>query len=133
MTIDSFATLLDAANARPEPQLMLLTFAALEAEPQQRPAPGQAPRMALAPLGCVDRRAPELASFRALAAEAQRALGGAHWDVLLVTTLSGRAGQWPDEHQAGGALRAMVDAIKQGKMDGMLAFDRDGEPLRWAA
>lgn len=133
MTIDSFATLLDAAKGRPEPQLFLLTFAAFEAEPQQHAAPGQPPRMALAPLGCVDRRAPELAGFDDLAAEARQALGGARWDVLLVSTLSACAGQWPDERQAGSALRAMVNAIKLGQMNGMLAFDRDGELLRWAA
>lgn len=133
MTIDSFASLLAAAGARPEPQLLLLTFAALEAEPQRAGAPGQRPRMALAPVACVDKRAPDVAGFDALAAEAQGALGGAHWDMLLVSTLSGCAGQWPDERQADAALRAMLNAIKQGKMDGMLAFGRDGAPMVWAA
>lgn len=133
MTIDSFAGLLAAANTRPEPQLLLLTFAALEAEPQQAAAPGRKPRMALAPLACVDKRAPDVAGFEALAREAQGALGGAHWDVLLVSTLSGCAGQWPDERQADAALRSMLNAIKLGKMDGMVAFGQDGAPLRWAA
>ncbi|WUR10888.1 hypothetical protein E7V67_014260 [[Empedobacter] haloabium] len=133
MTIDSFAALLAAASTRPEPQLLLLTFAALEAEPQQATTPGRKPRMALAPLACVDKRAPDVAGFDALAAEARGALGGAHWDVLLVSTLSGCAGQWPDERQADGALRTMLNAIKLGKMAGMAAFGPDGAPLRWAA
>ena len=127
MTIDSFATLLDAARTRPQPQLMLLIFAALEAEP------GMPGRQALAPVACVDKRAPDVASFAALAEEAQAALGGAHWDVLLVSTLSGSALQWPAEAQAEAALRAMVAAVRQGEMAQMLAFDRAGEPLRWAA
>lgn len=127
MTIDSFATLLDAARTRPEPQLMLLTFAALEAEP------GMPGRQALKPVACVDKRAPDVASFAALADEAQGALGGAQWDVLLVSTLSGTALQWPDERQAEAALRAMIAAIRLGRMEKMLAFDRAGMPLRWAA
>ena len=127
MTIDSFATLLDAARARPEPQLMLLTFAALEAEP------GRPGRQALTPVACVDKRAPDVADFATLAREAAEALGGAHWDVLLVSTLSGTALQWPDTRQAEAALRAMIAAIRLGKMEKMVAFDRDGMPLRWAA
>ena len=127
MTIDSFATLLDAARARPETQLMLLTFAAMEAEP------GMPDRQALTPVACVDKRAPDIASFAALADEAHGALGGAQWDVLLVSTLSGSALQWPDERQAEAALRAMIAAIRLGRMEKMLAFDRAGMPLRWAA
>lgn len=133
MTIDSFAGLLAAATTRSEPQLLLLTFAALEQEPQQAAAPGRPPRMALAPLACVDKRAPDVTGFDALTREAQGALGGAHWDVLLVSTLSGCAGQWPDERQADSALRSMLNAIKLGKMDSMLAFGKDGNPMLWAA
>ena len=70
MTIDSFATLLDAARARPEPQLLLLTFAALEAEP------GRPGRQALMPVACVDKRATDVTDFTTLAQEAVEALGG---------------------------------------------------------
>ena len=55
---------------------------------------------------------------------------GQEWDVLLVTSLSGQNGVLPNPQQTDDALREMVQIVRQGQMDRLLAFDRSGDLLR---
>jgi hypothetical protein len=134
MDIDRFDDLLRAARAQPEPQRLLLVFAG--AEMPERPTPAQRAAFeageggALAPLMCVDKDVAELSGFDALVAEAARA--GPPWAIVFAAALSGRGGLPPADHQTDAALRHMVEAIKAGRLDGMLPFDRSGEPVRLA-
>jgi hypothetical protein len=84
----------------------------------------------LAPLMCVDKAAETLTSFDALCSEAARA--GPPWAIVFTAALSGRDGQPPSTADTDAALRHMVDAVKAGRLDGMLPFNRAGEPVQLA-
>ena len=125
MKIAIFEELLLAAAVQPQPQRLLMAFAV--AEPEENGAPGRA---TLVPVMCVDKQVGELDTFANLAEEAGHM--GKAWDVLLVTTLSGRGGVLPDQRQTDVALNKMLSAIQNGQMDSLLAFDRGGELLHHA-
>mgnify|MGYP003528769868 CR=1 FL=1 len=72
----------------------------------------------------------ELAGFDALCAEAAQA--GPPWAIVFTAALSGRNGQPPSGADIEAALQHMVDAIKSGRLDGMLPFNRQGEPVQLA-
>jgi hypothetical protein len=124
MNIATFEDLLVAAALQPEPQRLLLAFA------QAEPEPGGAGRATLVPVMCVDKQVGELDTFPHLVEEAQAM--GQPWDVLLVSTLSGNGGQLPDARQTEDGLHALIQAIRMGQMERMLAFDRGGDLLRHA-
>jgi hypothetical protein len=126
MQIATFEELLIAAAVQPQPQRLLMTFALAEAEPE-----ATAGRTTLVPVMCVDKQVGELDTFANLAEEAHNM--GQEWDVLLVTSLSGQNGVLPDHKQTDDALREMVQIIRQGQMERMLAFDRSGDLLRHRA
>lgn len=128
MNIATFEELLIAAAVQPQPQRLLLTFAVAEPEPGS--APGTSPRTTLVPVMCVDKQVGELDTFDHLAEEAQHM--GQPWDVLLITTLSGKDGRLPDAQQTDLALNKMLGAIQQGQMDRLLAFDRRGDLMSYA-
>lgn len=132
MDIASFDDLLQAARQQPQPQQLLFVFAGAElpadASVEQRAHYEAGLGGELAPLMCVDKAAAELAGFDALCAEAARA--GPPWAIVFTAALSGRNGQAPAGTDA--ALRHMVDAIKAGRLEGMLPFNRAGEPVHLA-
>ena len=85
----------------------------------------------LAPLMCVDKPAAELASFDALCAEAAQA--GPPWAIVFTAALSGRMAA--SRHPAPTPTRrcsTWSTAIKAGRLDGMLPFNRAGEPVHLA-
>ena len=134
MNIASFDDLLRAARAQPEPQQLLFVFAGAEL-----PAGASAAQRAqfdagiggeLAPLMCVDKPGQALASFEALCAEAAQA--GPPWAIVFTAALSGRNGQPPSGADIDAALQHMVDASKAGRLEGMLPFNRAGEPVHLA-
>jgi hypothetical protein len=127
MNIDSFEGLLVAAAMQDQPQRLLLAFAAAEDEPGQVSG---APRQTLVPVMCVAKQVGELDTFANLAQEAGRM--GAHWDVVLVTTLGGRHGQLPDDARTDAALQEMIGSIQAGQMERLLAFDRGGDLLHFS-
>ncbi len=133
MTISSYTDLVDIANAQAQVQRMLFTFAAAELPNDAKPAEQQ--RFAakeggtLAPVMCVDKLASELSSFAALVEESRHA--GARWDIVFVTSMSGRDGNTPDAADAEAPLKNMVEAIRNGQFSNFLAFNRDGELLRF--
>jgi hypothetical protein len=134
MNIASFDDLLQAARQQSEPQQLLFVFTRAElsagASAEQRAHYEAGEGGELAPLMCVDKTASELASFDALCAEAARA--GPPWRIVFTAALSGRAGQPPAGADIDAALQHMVDAIKAGRLEGMLPFNRAGEPVRLA-
>ena len=82
----------------------------------------------LAALMCVDKAADEVRDFDALKAEAADA--GPPWAIVFTAALSGRGGRPPSKQDTEAALQHMVDALKSGRLDGMLPFNRDGTPVR---
>ena len=134
MNIESFDDLLQAARAQPEPQQLLFVFAGAElpagASAEQRAFYEAGEGGELAPLLCVDKAAAALADFDALCTEAARA--GPPWAIVFTAALSGRNGQPPTGADLDSALQHMVDAVKAGRLEGMLPFNRAGEPVHLA-
>lgn len=134
MNIQNFDDLLSAARGQPEPQQLLFVFAGAElpagasAEQHAQFSAGEGGE--LAPLMCVDKPAAELQDFAALAAEAARA--GPPWAIVFTAGLSGRNGALPSGSDTDAALQHMVDALKSGRLDGMLPFNRAGLPVQLA-
>ena len=134
MDIASFDDLLQAARQQRELQQLLFVFAGAElpagASAEQRAQYEAGEGGELAPLMCADKAAAELAGFDALCAEAARA--GPPWAIVFTAALSGRNGQPPSGADIEAALQHKVDAIKSGRLDGMLPFNRQGEPVQLA-
>lgn len=129
MSFHDFAGLLQAARRQPEPQRLLLVFAAAElprdANAAERAAFARGEGGALAPVLCVDKLPEEVASFAALREESTRT--GIGWDILFVVALSGHGGYAPGPDEAAQPLRMMVEAIKGGRIAQFVAVTRDGE------
>lgn len=134
MNITSFSDLLQAAKLQPEPQRLLFVFAGAElpdaANPEQRAQFANGDGGELAPLMCVDKTVDEIEHFDALVAEAAEA--GPPWALVFTAALSGRGGKMPTPLDAQAPLQKMVDSIKAGRLDGMLPFNRRGEPVNLA-
>lgn len=130
--ISSFSDLLIAATQQEQPQRLLFVFASAEL-PDDADAT-QAARFAakqggaLAPLMCVDKLPGEVADFASLRQESLQM--GKAWEVLFVSSMSGRNGLPPGSAAAQPHLESMVAAIKAGRIEGFLAFDGEGEMLK---
>jgi hypothetical protein len=129
MTITSYRELLAAARSQPQPQRMLFAFAKAEL-----PADAAAPERerylerrggALSPVMCVDKTIGQLGSFEDLVAESRHT--GADWDIVFVSTLSGKDGKAPPTEQAEAPLNMMVTYIHTGQVERFLAFNKAGE------
>ena len=133
MDIADFSSLLAAAKAQPEPQRLLFVFVAAElpedATEQERQRHAEKQGGSLRPVLCVDKLPDELADFAALLAESSRT--GITWDLVFNAGLSGRAGNAPSSDEAEQPLRMMVGAIEAGSIGNFLAFDRQGQALRF--
>ena len=132
MNITNFDDLLQAARTQHEPQQLLFVFAGAElpagASAAQRAQFQAGEGGELAPLMCVDKLASALASFEALCAEAARA--GPPWAIVFTAALAGLGGQPPSAADTDAALQHMVAAVKAGRLEGLLPFNRAGEPVR---
>lgn len=133
--MQDFADLLHAARQQPEPQRLLLVFAAAElpadATAAERAAFERGEGGALAPVLCVDKRPEEIASFDALREES--AATGIHWHVLFVGALSGHGGHAPGSDEATQPMQFMVEAIKGGRISTFLAVDSSGTLIQLSA
>lgn len=134
MQIASFDDLIAAARQQPEPQRLLLVFTRAElpdgASAAERAGFASGRGGALVPHCCVDKSPHEVQDFAALAEEA-RAFAP-DWAITFVAALSGRGGQPPAEADIGRALDRMVEAIKAGRLDGLMPVDRRGRAVRLA-
>lgn len=133
MLIQSFDDLLQVARAQDEPQQLLFVFAGAElptdASAAQRAQFDAGEGGELAPLMYVDKPVSELSGFDALTDEAARA--GPRWDIVFTAALSGRRGQPPSADETDQALQQMLEAVRAGRLDGMLPFDRAGLPVQF--
>lgn len=84
----------------------------------------------LAPLMCVAKDPQALASFQTLVDEA--ATLGPAWVLVFAGALAGTAGQPPSSSQVDAALQRLVEAVKAGKLAGLIPFDRRGEAVQLA-
>lgn len=133
MNISSYDDLVSAAKSQAQPQRLLFAFAQAElpadAGPAERERFAAQQGGALSPVMCVDKLAGELGSFEQLLDESRQT--GAHWDIVFVTTMSGRNGQPPAPSEAEEPLKMMVESIRNGQIDRFLAFNREGELLQF--
>jgi hypothetical protein len=131
MSLTTFEDLLNAARQQPQPQRLLFVFAGAElpddASPAQREAFAAGRGGALAPLMCADKTPDELASFDALVQES--AQFGKPWAIVFVAGMSGSHGVAPTSAQADAPLQGMVEAIKAGRIDSYLPFNREGQAV----
>jgi len=129
MPLHDFSDLLQAARQQPEPQRLLLVFAAAElprdASDEEKARFERGEGGALSPVVCVDKLPEEIESFAGLLDESTRT--GIAWDILFVAALSGRGGFAPNSDEAVQPLRMMVEAIKGGRVGDFLAVTRAGE------
>ena len=134
MNIACFDDLLLAAKAQEQPQQLLFVFAGAELPPdatmEQEAQFHAGEGGELAPRMCVDKLASALPDFDALAEEASHA--GPPWAIVFAAALSGRNGAPPSAGDTARALQKMVDAVKSGRLDGMLPFNRAGLPVQLA-
>ncbi|HEU0230521.1 MAG TPA: ribonucleotide reductase subunit alpha [Burkholderiaceae bacterium] len=131
--LTDFASLLVLAYKQEEPQRMLFVFARKELP--EHASIGQRERFnngeggGLRPCLCVDKALEEISSFESLVAES--AATGQSWDVAFVGCLAGRGGIPPNPDEADYPLRLMVNAINNGRVSDLAAFDRNGRALRF--
>ncbi len=133
MNISSYSDLLTAAKSQAESQRLLFAFARAELPPGAGSAEQQSftenQGGTLSPIMCVDKLADELSSFKNLVEESQKT--GEHWDIVFVTTMSGRNGQEPSHNDAEAPLKMMIAAIENGQIANFLAFNRAGELVQF--
>ncbi len=134
MNISSYDELLAAARSQFQPQRLLFAFARAElpegADAAERARFAKRCGGALTPMMCVDKTADQLGSFAELVAEARHT--GAEWDIVFVTTMTGRDGKAPPAAEAEAPLNMMVTNIHTGQVGRFLAFNKEGELLNIA-
>jgi hypothetical protein len=133
MSISSYADLLKEARAQTQPQRLLFAFAKAglpnDAGKTEQQRFSENRGGTLTPTMCVDKLPAELSNFAALVEESQRT--GTHWDVVFVSSMSGRNGNPPSSDTAEASLKKMVEAITTGQLGTFLAFNREGELLQF--
>lgn len=127
----TFDGLIAAMREEPEPQRLLMVFTVAElpddasAEERARFEAGQGG--ALVPYVCVDKTLDELSGFAALLEES--AAFDTPWAIVFVAALAGRDGRAPASADADAPLESMITAIRTGRLDKLIAFDRTGEAV----
>lgn len=134
MHISNFDELLHAARSQPTPQRLLFVFVGVElpegSSDTERLGFEQGQGGVLVPQMCVDKSPDELMDFSALAQESVQF--GADWRMVFVAAMGGAAGQAPTSADADAPLQAMVEAIKQGRHQAYIPFDRQGTAVQFA-
>ncbi|GLR14921.1 hypothetical protein GCM10007907_37110 [Chitinimonas prasina] len=132
LPINSFSDFLLAAKQQDQPQRLLFVFARAElpehASLEERARFDAGQGGTLAPLMCVDKLPEEIGDFVQLRTESEQM--GPSWQLLFAASLAGRGGKAPGSAEAEPHLNRMIEAIKQGRVQQLLAFDRQGEPQR---
>lgn len=133
LNIANYDALLSAARQQPEPQRMLFVFAQSEL-PEEHDS-NQAQRFnagqggALNPIMYVDKTLEQLGSFSDLVAESLQM--GQPWQIVFVAALAGHGGALPSSEEAQAAMDMMVKSVQQGLLSNFLAYDRDGNQMRF--
>ncbi len=130
MEIACFDDLLAAARAQPEPQRLLMVFAAAECEPDanaaQRAADAAGEGGVLRPLMCVDKDPTELVDFAALKSEAAQA--GPPWTLMFAAALAGHI----DATEVQRVLDLLVQRVETGELGGLIPFNTAGDAVHLA-
>lgn len=135
MDISSYEELLNAANARAEPQRLLFAFTRAElpdghTKDQQAQFKAQKGG-ALTPVMCADKLASERGSFADLVEESRQM--GTGWDIVFVACMPEKPGLAPGSDETEQPLKVMVKSILDGRISSFLAFNRSGELVRLTA
>ncbi len=133
-TSSGFEQLLAAASAQADPQALLFVFAGAElpsdATPVQRRSFEQGVGGELTPLMCVEKSLGELSTFDALVSESREV--GPPWQVVFAAGVAGANGQLPPGSVVEKALNTMVDRVRHGAVQGLLALSTTGEVLTFS-
>ena len=132
--ITDFDSFLAVARQQAEPQRLLFVLVktvlpedATETEKARFEA-GQGG--GLLPVMYVDKRPGEVSDFGQLLEESRQM--GEDWNILLAGALTGRGGQPPSDEDVDEAFSSIIKNIHAGgDLSGLLAFDRDGDPLHF--
>ena len=134
MNISNYTDLLNAAKQQPEPQRLLFVFT--QSELPEGYTEAQTQRFnagkggVLTPKMCTDKALDELGDFSDLVKESRQT--GLDWKIVFVACLAGRAGVMPSTEDAQEPLKKMVDAIQNGAISRYLAYDSDGNQVRFS-
>ena len=131
MTISNFDDLIQAARQQAQPQRLLMVFTCAElpdnCTPEQRREFEAGGGGALVPAMCADKSPDELQSFAALKLESGQFQS--QWHVVFVSALSGANDTAPSSSDIEQSLDRMVESIKLGALDNMIAFDTSGSAI----
>lgn len=131
MTISNFDDLIQAARQQAQPQRLLMVFTCAElpdnCTPEQRREFEAGGGGALVPAMCADKSPDELQSFAALKLESGQFQS--QWHVVFVAALSGANNTPPSSSDIEQSLDRMVESIKLGALDNMIAFDTTGSAI----
>ena len=134
MNISNYAELLNAARQQPEPQRLLFVFTQPELPEGYTEAQNQNFQAGtggvLTPQMCTDKALDELGDFSDLVQESRQM--GQAWKIVFVAGLAGHGGLMPSTDEAQEPLKAMVSSIQNGAISRYLAFDQDGELVRFS-
>ena len=134
MDIQTFDDLLALSRRQTKPQQLLFVFVEAtlseDASNEQRAEFNAGKGGEIEPVMVVDKGAHELASFQTLIEEAARF--GPPWSLVFVSSVSWLDGMPPTSEETEASLQYMVDRIRGGAFEGMLPFDRNGEPVHFA-
>lgn len=79
---------------------------------------------------CVDKTPDELGSFSDLVTESENIKQD--WQMVLIACISGKNGIAPSSDEATKSLKMMVQTVETGgNLSNFLAFDRNGNPIRF--
>jgi hypothetical protein len=130
--IASYADLMKAVEAQPEPQRLLFVFCRAElpddASDGEKAAFERGEGGALTPVVCVDKAPEEVSAFQSLVNESRET--GENWDVVFVAAMSGRGGMAPSPDEAQQPLTMMVESVRLGHIGGYLPLDSDGQAVK---
>ena len=128
MQMEHFDDLINAAQAQPLPQRLLMVFVRAElpadATPAERAAFEAGQGGALTALSCVDKLAGELDSFATLKAEAVAVVPV--WDLMFAAAANEPAHAPLSAAAIDAALQRMIAAIDSGDVGRFAAFDPSG-------
>ena len=131
MTISNFDDLLHMARQQAQPQRLLMGFTSAElpddCTPEQRRDFEAGNGGALVPAMCADKAPDEIRDFAALKQESGQFQS--QWQVVFVAALSGRNNTAPASKDIEQTLDRMVESIKLGALDDMIAFDTSGSAI----
>ena len=126
-----FEELLAAAAAESEPQVLLFVFAGAEPPAEvtggERQNLSQGASSEFTPLMCMEQEPSELTSFDAFVSESHEV--GPPWKVVFAAGLAGSNGKRPSGTIVQRALHAMMDRVRRGSVQDLLALSAKGEVL----